>query len=300
MSSSIGFIGLGAMGLPMALNLLSEQPGLKVWNRNKEKAKSLIDLGAEPAASPSDCCTLGGIVISMVSDDQALMDISSGPRGIIGALGPGGIHISCSTVAPSTLKTLAERHAALGEALVAAPVFGRPDAAAARKLWILLSGPKAATERAADLLAPLGQGIHHLGDSIEAAAAMKLAGNFMILSAVESMGEAMMMAQRYGVDREGFADFFGRTLFAGPIYQNYGKQIATRRYHPAGFKLPLGLKDMRLVTQSAGAVNVPMPLADLLRNRLLESMAKKREEYDWTALELTIAEAAGESFDVKK
>jgi hypothetical protein len=294
MSSSIGFIGLGAMGFPMAQNLLTEQPGLKIWNRTIHKAETLIHLGAEPAGSPADVATPGGIVISMVSDDQALLDVSLGPRGLVGSLGPGGIHISCSTVAPSTLSILAERHAAHGETLVAAPVFGRPDAAAARKLWILLSGPATATERVAPVLAPLGQGIHQLGEKIEAAAAMKLAGNFMILSAVESIGEAMLMAQRYGVEREGFADFFGRTLFAGPIYQNYGKQIATRRYQPAGFKLPLGLKDMRLVSQAAGAVHVPMPLADLLRNRLLESVAKKREDYDWTALELNIAEAAGE------
>jgi len=296
MSSPLGFVGLGAMGFPMAQNLLLDHPGLKIWNRNKQKTVPLIDLGADPAASPADCASPGGIVMSMVADDQALQDICSGPKGLVGALGPGGIHISCSTVAPSTLSALARLHAVQGETLVAAPVFGRPDAAAARKLWILLSGPSVATERAATILAPLGQGIHPLGENIESAAAMKLAGNFMILSAVEGMGEAMLMAQRYGVDREGFADFFGRTLFAGPIYQNYGKQIATRRYKPAGFKLPLGLKDMRLVTQTAAAVNVPMPLADLLRNRLLESMAKNREDYDWTALEMTIAESAGESF----
>jgi len=297
MSSNIGFIGLGAMGLPMAHNLLRDHPGLKVWNRDKQKAEALIDLGAEPAASPADCATLGGVVITMLSDDEALLEVSSGSRGLVGALGPGGIHISCSTVAPSTLSALSERHAAHGEILVAAPVFGRPDAAAARKLWILLSGPRDGTQRASEILATLGQGIHDLGENIEAAAAMKLAGNFMILSAVEGMGEAMLMAQRYGVDREGFAEFFGRTLFAGPIYQNYGKQIATRRYQPAGFKLPLGLKDMRLVTQAANAVQVPMPLADLLRNRLVESLAKNRHDFDWTALELTIAEAGGESFE---
>lgn len=297
MHSSVGFVGLGAMGLPMANNLLEQYPGLKVWNRDHHKAAPLLEQGAQWAPSPGGCASLGGIVISMVADDQALLDVSNGSGGLIGALGPGGIHVSCSTVAPSTLTALAKQHAAHGETLVAAPVFGRPDAAAARKLWILLSGPEAATERVTPILSTIGQGIHPLGENLEAAAAMKLAGNFMILSAVEGMGEAMLMAQRYGVDREGFAEFFGRTLFSGPIYQNYGKQIATRRYKPAGFKLPLGLKDMRLVSQAAGAVNVPMPLADLLRNRLLESLAKNRDNFDWTALEMTIAEAAGETFE---
>jgi len=295
-SPSIGFIGLGAMGLAMAQNLLQDHPGIKVWNRSPQKTETLIQHGAQMALSPADCATPGGIVITMVSDDQALHDVCMGGNGLMGALGPGGIHISCSTVAPSTLTTLAEQHAKHGEHLIAAPVFGRPDAAAARKLWILLAGAREATARVIPILAPLGQGIHELGEQIEAAAAMKLAGNFMILSAVESLGESMMMAQRYGVDREGFAEFFGRTLFAGPIYQNYGKQIATRRYHPAGFKLALGLKDMRLVSQAAGAVQVPMPLVDILRNRLIESMAKQRQEHDWTALELSIAEAAGEDF----
>lgn len=294
MMPSIGFIGLGAMGLPMAKNLLDAGYPLKVWNRSRDKADALTAFGAEVVNSPRETATPGGIVISMVADDLALEAICEGSEGLVGALGPHGIHLSCSTVSPRTLLALEALHQAHGETLLAAPVFGRPDAAAAKKLWILLSGDARQQERVAELLGHLGQGMQALGGSVETAAAMKLAGNFMILSAVEVLGESMLLAERYGVPRATLADFFGRTLFAGPIYQNYGKQIAERRYRPAGFKLPLGLKDMRLVAQAAERVGVPMPVADLLKNRLVESMSKGRSDLDWTAIELSIADAAGE------
>jgi 3-hydroxyisobutyrate dehydrogenase-like beta-hydroxyacid dehydrogenase len=294
MSTHIGFIGLGAMGLPMAKNLLKAGHTLSVWNRTPEKAQELATLGAQVASTPRGVIEAGGIVISMVAHDSALLDITLGPDGILGALGPDGIHISCSTVAPDTVKTLAEQHEAQGERLLAAPVFGRPDAAAAQKLWILLSGDEGAQKRVTPILEAMGQNVQSLGGQVEAAAALKLAGNFMILSVVESMGEGMLLAERHGVSRQTYAEFFGRSIFACPIYQNYGKQVAERRYRPAGFKLPLGLKDMRLVTRAAEKVGVPMPLADLLKNRLIESLAKNRADIDWTGMELSIADSAGE------
>ncbi len=291
--SRLAFIGLGAMGLPMAGHLLDHPAGLTIWNRDTTKAADLVTRGATLAVSPAAAVTRGGIVLSMVADDAALRSISSGPEGLIGHLGAGGVHVSCSTVSPDTLRWLAAEHARHGEHLVAAPVFGRPDAAAAKRLWILSAGPAAACQRVAPVLALLGQGIQPLGEEHAAAAALKLAGNFMILAAVESMGEAMLMAQKFGVERQAFAEFFGRTLFACPIYQNYGQQIAQRRYQPAGFRLRLGLKDMNLVSQAAGQVQVPMPLVDLLRQRLTTAMAHGRGESDWTALELGIADSAG-------
>ena len=290
---NLAFIGLGAMGLPMASNLLDHVPGLRVWNRDAAKAAPLLARGAQLASSPAAAVTPGGIAFSMVADDAALRSISGGADGLVGRLGTGGIHVSCSTVSPATLRWLAAEHARHGEYLVAAPVFGRPDAAAARRLWILLAGPEAACQRVQALLALLGQGVQALGPDHAAAAAFKLAGNFLILSAVESLGEAMLLAEQHGVARQDFADFFGRTLFACPIYQNYGAQIAQRRYQPAGFRLRLGLKDMNLVSDAAAQVKVPMPLVDLLRQRLVGAMARDRGELDWTALELGIADAAG-------
>jgi 3-hydroxyisobutyrate dehydrogenase-like beta-hydroxyacid dehydrogenase len=293
MNPPLGFLGLGAMGQPMAANLLAQGHTLRIWNRDSAKGSELVAAGAIRAATPASAAEPGGIVISMLADDRALLDISAGPDGLVGRLGAGGVHVSCSTVAGSTLDSLAARHAEHGEVLVAAPVFGRPEAALARKLWVLMAGPQPARARVAPILAQLGQRVVDLGETLAAAAAMKLAGNFMILAAIESMGEAMLLAERHGVARETFAEFFGQSLFACPIYQNYGRQIATRRYRPAGFRLPLGLKDIRLVQDTAAQVNLPMPLADLLRNRLMESVSRGRSELDWTALELSIANAAG-------
>ncbi len=290
----LGFVGLGAMGLPMAQHLLAHPGGLRVWNRDPAKADSLIAAGATLAASPSDTAEPGGVVFSMVADDAALRAVSTGPAGLVGRLGAGGIHVSCSTVSPDTLRDLARQHAEHGEHLLACPVFGRPDAAAAKKLWVLMAGPAEACARVEPLLSLIGQGAQALGQDHAAAAALKLAGNFMILAAVESIGEAMLMAEQHGVARTDFATFFGRTLFACPIYQNYGMQVAQRRYQPAGFRLRLGLKDMNLVSQAAAQVQVPMPLVDLLRQGLTGAMAKGRGEFDWTGLELGIAEAAGQ------
>ena len=198
-----------------------------------------------------------------------------------------------STIAPATARRLSGHHKAFGASYVAAPVFGRPEAAAARKLWICISGPRAAKERAEPVLKALGQGVFDFGEDPGAANVVKLSGNFMIAAAMEAMAEAFALAQKNGVDRSAVADLFGQTLFACPVYQNYGKTIAQERYSPAGFRLPLGLKDVDLVLQTAAASRMPMPVASLLHDRFVTAMAKGRESMDWSALALGVSEDAG-------
>ncbi|HEY9833059.1 MAG TPA: NAD(P)-dependent oxidoreductase [Stenomitos sp.] len=293
MNNIVGFIGLGSMGFPIAMNLVESDYKLHVYNRTPQKAQPLVDKGAELGNSPADVVKPGGIVISMLANDQALEDIFLGEHGILEKLGSGGVHISMSTVSPTTAQNLAQQHEQQGSHYLAAPVFGRPDAAAARKLWICLSGNGAAKERVMPLLNLLGQKVFDLGEQVGAANVVKLSGNFLIISAIEAMAEAFTLAEKNGIDRSQVAELFGQTLFACPIYQNYGRMIAQEQYEPAGFKLALGLKDVELALQTAKESQMPMPLASLVRDRLISSIAKGRGEIDWTGLALSVSEEAG-------
>ena len=293
MNNIVGFIGLGSMGLPIAMNLLESGYKLRVYNRTLQKAQPLVDKGAELGKSPADVVEPGGIVISMLANDQALEDVVLGENGILEKLGNGGIHISMSTISPTTAQNLAQQHEQKGTHYLAAPVFGRPDAAAARKLWICLSGNGAAKERVLPLLNVLGQKVFDFGEQVSAANVVKLSGNFLIISAIEAMAEAFTLAEKNGIDRNQVAELFGQTLFACPIYQNYGRMIAQEQYEPAGFKLALGLKDVELALQTAKESQMPMPFASLVRDRLISSIAKGRGDIDWTGLALGVSEEAG-------
>ena len=293
MSDTIGFIGLGQMGEPMARNLMRAGFKLRIYNRTPEKGAALIGEGASAATRPSDAVEPGGIVVSMVANDNALEEIVVGDGGFGAALGQGGVHVSMSTVSPATARRLVELHGRYGSTYVAAPVFGRPEAAAARKLWVCAAGAQAAKERVRPVLEALGQGIYDLGEDPGGANVVKLAGNFLILSAVEAMAEAFTLAQKNGVDRAAVAKLFGETIFACPIYQNYGRIIAAEVFEPAGFKATLGMKDINLVLDTAEASSTPMPLASMLHGRLLSALAKGRHELDWTAIALESTEAAG-------
>lgn len=287
---SIAFIGLGAMGAPMAENLVAAGFEVTVYNRSKAKASGLAAKGAAVATSPAQAVQSGAIVVTMLANDAALEAVTLGEGGFAETLGQGGLHISMSTVSPETSRRLAAEHAKRGSLFLAAPVFGRPEAAAVKKLWICQAGPAEAKSRAKPVLDAIGQGIHDFGDDPGAANVVKLSGNFLILSAVEAMAEAFAMAEKNGIDRKALAGFFGQTIFGCPIYQNYGRIIADRAFEPAGFKLELGMKDVRLVRDVAETAEQPMPLADLLHARLLSALAKGRGSLDWTAIELSSAE----------
>ena len=293
MSETIGFIGLGGMGSAMAASLLKAGFELRVYNRTPEKARSLVELGAVQVNSPAEVAEDGGIVVSMLTNDAAVSDVAFGENGFGSTLGSGGLHVSMSTIAPDTSRRLAEQHAENQSHFVAAPVFGKPDAAAAQKLWIATSGPFAAKARIQPLLEAIGQGVYDFGDDPGAANVVKLAGNFLLGAAIEAMGEAYTLAQKSGIPRSAVHELFSSTIFNCPVYKNYGKLIAEEHYQPIGAVPSLIRKDFGLVLQEAKTSNVPMPLASLVHDRLTAMVAKGREDRDWAGFAGEISESAG-------
>jgi 3-hydroxyisobutyrate dehydrogenase-like beta-hydroxyacid dehydrogenase len=293
MSMEAGFIGLGSMGLPIATNLAAAGVKLRVNNRTAAKADPLLEKGAILAANPGDAATAGGIVMTMLADDAAVESVVMGAHGIAARLGRDGIHVSLSTISPATSRRLASYHAEHENTYIAAPVFGRPDAAAARQLVVCTSGPAAAKDRVRPLLEAIGRIIYDYGEDPGAANVAKLTGNFLIIAALEAMGEAFAMAEANGIDRIEVAEMLGKTLFACPVYQRYGEMVAAKRHTPAGFALKLGLKDTDLILKTGGDAHVPMPIASLVRDRLVAALAHGRGEMDWSALALGALDDAG-------
>jgi 3-hydroxyisobutyrate dehydrogenase-like beta-hydroxyacid dehydrogenase len=290
---TIGVVGLGGMGSGMASRLLEAGYKVRVFNRTQAAADPLVAKGAERAATPAEAVEPGGLVITMVANDAALESVAVGEGGFLARLGRDGVHISMSTISVALARSLAERHGTLGGHWVAAPVFGRPEAAASGKLWIIHSGPAAAKGRIRPVLERLSQGIWDAGEAPDAAPAAKLAGNFLIASATEAMGEAFALLQKSGVDARIFHDMMGKSIFAAPIYQNYGRFILDRAFSPPGFKLTLGAKDVGLALAAGAETQTPLPLASLLRDRFTTSIAQGRGDLDWTSIALNAARDAG-------
>lgn len=278
---NVGFAGLGAMGRPMAANLIDAGQRVRVWNRSRGPVEELLRKGAEAAAEPRDA--FGEVLISMLADDAAVRQVVL-DSGILEAAPRGGIHVNMATISVGLTEELTEAHRRRGLHYIAAPVFGRPEAAASRQLNIVAAGESSALDRVQPLLDAMGQRTWRLGAEPREAAAAKLAGNFLIAAAIECMGEAVVMAERYGVRPAALLEILGSTLFAAPVYRNYGTLIADRRYQPAGFRLELGLKDVRLALAAAESARTPMPVASLLRDHLLEAIAQGDGELDWAAL----------------
>jgi 3-hydroxyisobutyrate dehydrogenase-like beta-hydroxyacid dehydrogenase len=282
MKTKIGFIGLGNMGINMAKNLISAGYHLQVYNRTISKADELDSASITKCKSPAEAASGVQIVITMLADDAVVSETVFGEDGILATLPKNGLHISMSTISADIARQLAKHHADAGSSYLAAPVFGRPEAAAAKKLWVCVSGSQQAKEIAKPVLENLGQGIFDFGDEVAGANVVKIAGNFMIMSSMEIMAEAYTLAEKNGLDRLKVAEFFGATLFNAPIFQNYGRLIANKQYEPAAFKAKLGYKDARLAFKLSQQSETPMPIATALHNRLLTAVAKGWGEKDWT------------------
>lgn len=289
----IGFIGLGNMGAGIAANLVRTRHDVAVWNRSLERAEPLVDAGATAANSPKDAATGRDVVFTMLADDSALESVLAGDRGLLAGLAPGALHVSMSTIAVATADRIAAAHRAQGQRFLCAPVFGRPEAAAAAKLFVIAAGEPAALQTATPLLSVLSQRVFYVGVLPSAASLVKLCGNFMILSAIESLGEAMALAEKGGVPNQQLLEVLTGTLFDAPVYRTYGAILAAERFRPAGFAAPLGLKDMRLVAQSAESLRVPMPLLSLLRDHLLQTIAQEGDDIDWSAIARVSKKNAG-------
>ena len=287
-----GFIGLGNMGKAMARNLIRAGHQLIVYNRTQRRADELAVEGATVAASPAEACA-PGVVMTMLADDTALEETVFGKGGIRDALPQGGVHVSFSTISVALARCLAESHRVRGQAFVASPVFGRPQAAETAKLLLVAAGPEDAVQRCRPLLEAVGDRLFVLGQDAAAANALKLGGNFLIASMLEVLGEAFALMRKSGVDPARFLEIVNGSLFRSPVYENYGKIIVDEKYEPAGFKMRLGLKDVRLILSAGEAANVPLPLASLIRDRLISGIARGYGETDWSAVAKVAAADAG-------
>lgn len=287
----VGFIGLGAMGSAMASNLVAAGHAVTVWNRSAEAAAPLESLGARRASSP-ERAVLGEAVCSMLANDQAVREVFL-DGGLLDAMDPGTVHVNHATISVALARELAEAHAARGIDYVAAPVFGRPDAAAAAKLNIVAAGQPAALEKVRPLLDAMGVKTWPMGDDPVRSNVVKIAGNFMLASAIEAMAEASTLTRAYGVEAGDFLEVMTSTLFSAPAYQGYGRLIAEQRYSPAGFAMPLGLKDVGLALVAGEGRRVPLPFAGVLRENFLDALAHGGESLDWSALALVAARRAG-------
>jgi 3-hydroxyisobutyrate dehydrogenase-like beta-hydroxyacid dehydrogenase len=289
---TVGFIGLGSMGSAIAASLLKAGFGLRVYNRTAEKAQPLLERGATLASSPAEAVEPGGIVVTMLTDDRAVDDVTFGANGILERLGA-GVHLSMSTISPRTARRLARLHGERGSSYVASPVFGKPDVAAQGKLWIASSGEAAARTRGRPIQEAVGQRVVDFGDDPGAANVIKLAGNFMFGAAIEAMAEAFTLCQKHGVPRRQAYEFFTQTLFDCPTYHAYGELIASENYRPVGARPSLIRKDFGLILDAADEQLVAMPLADLVHERLTATVAKGRDDADWAGFAREVSEGAG-------
>jgi 3-hydroxyisobutyrate dehydrogenase-like beta-hydroxyacid dehydrogenase len=287
----ISFLGLGNMGRAMAKNLLKARFDLTVWNRTAERADELVAAGAKRAATIAEA-SRADIVITMVADDTALESLMF-EGGLLDLLPRGAIHVSMSTVSVRLAQRLTTAHEERGTTFVSAPVFGRPEAAAAAKLFIVAAGPDTALERCQPLFDAMGQRTFRCGPRPPAANVVKLSGNFLIAAVIEGLAEAIAFVRKEGIDPHFYMDLLTNTLFTAPVYKTYGGLIADERYRPAGFKLPLGLKDVTLTLDAAREVRVPLPIASLVRDRMIAGLAQGHEEEDWSVLGALAARDAG-------
>jgi 3-hydroxyisobutyrate dehydrogenase-like beta-hydroxyacid dehydrogenase len=288
----IGFIGLGNMGSAMAANLIKAGHEVIVYNRSRGKVDVLAAEGARPAGSIAEACG-GDAVVTMLANDDAVAAVTFGEGGIVGSLVPGATHVSSSTVSVSLAEKMTAAHAEAGQRFVAAPVFGRPEAAQAAKLFVVAAGEAAAVQAVSPVFDAVSQRTFVVSEEPKAANLVKLSGNFLITSVIESLGEAMALVGKAGVDKHQYLDILTSTLFGAPIYKTYGALIAGQTFEPAGFAASLGQKDIRLVLAAAEELRVPMPVASLIRDRFLTLLARGGADLDWSAIGALAAWEAG-------
>lgn len=286
----IGFIGLGAMGTAMAANLSKAGMDVTVYNRTRERAEPLEAAGAKVADRATDAVT--DVVVTMLADDRAVERVLF-EDGVLAAMPRAAVHVSMSTISVALAERLTQAHADQGSMFVSAPVFGRPQAAAAAELFIVAAGPPTVIESLDAVFRALGRRTYVVGEAPSAANVVKLAGNFLIASVIESLGEAFALVRKAGVDQAAFHEVITTSLFSSPVYQVYAGIISRQKYRPAGFKLPLGLKDVGLVLAAAQQFETPMPVASIIRDHFLAAIARGDGDADWAALAKLSAENAG-------
>lgn len=294
----IGFIGLGNMGAAMAENLLTAGHSVTAYNRSRAKVDALVAAGARPAHTVAEACR-GEVVMSMLADDDAVAAVTFGDDGILATLRAGAVHVSSSTISADLARRLTEAHADAGQRFVSAPVFGRPEAAAARMLFVVAAGDADVLQTLSPVFEAVGQRTFVVADEPMTANLVKLSGNFLIASVIESLGEAMALVGKAGVDKQTYLEILTSTLFGAPVYQTYGGLLARDEFEPAGFAATLGLKDVRLVLAAGEDLRVPLPIASLLRDRFLTLLANGGGALDWSAVGALASWEAGGSSPVR-
>jgi 3-hydroxyisobutyrate dehydrogenase-like beta-hydroxyacid dehydrogenase len=289
----LGFVGLGNMGSGIARNLIKAGHTLTVYNRTKSRAEELQPLGAKVAGTPGDAASDAEVVITMLADDHAMEAVVFGPGNILESLPSAAVNVGMSTISVALSRRLAALHNEKRQRYIAAPVFGRPDAAAAGKLFIVAGGAADQIERCQPLFTAIGQKTFVAGEEAFAANVFKLAGNFMITTVIESLSEAFALIRKSGLDSNRFLEVLTESLFTSPVYRNYGAMIAADKFEPVGFKLPLGFKDNKLVLTAAEEVAVPMPMANLVHDRFVTAIAQGMSNSDWAAIARISAQDAG-------
>jgi 3-hydroxyisobutyrate dehydrogenase-like beta-hydroxyacid dehydrogenase len=280
----VGFIGLGSMGTRMSRNLIKAGHDLVVYNRTRSLAHEMRSLRAKVADSASEAAVGAEALITMLADDRAVQDVIFEPGAAIESLPEGAVHISMSTISVDLSRKLAKSHADKHQNYIAAPVFGRPDAAATGKLFIVSAGPRESIEKCRSLFAAMGQKTFTISEVAPAANLVKLSGNFLITTVIESLAEGFALMRRAGVDPQKFLEVLTESMFSAPVYKTYGGIIASEKFEPVGFKLPLGFKDNRLLLAAAEEASVPMPMASLMHDRFVAALAQGLESADWSAI----------------
>jgi 3-hydroxyisobutyrate dehydrogenase-like beta-hydroxyacid dehydrogenase len=306
MAETIGFVGLGQMGRQMAGRLLKAGISLRVWNRTRRNAEDLEGAGGNPRVSatataaatvkvcdsPREVATGVEIVVSSLADDRAVHDVVRGNDGLLGGLGPGAIHVGTSTISYALAATLAEAHAARGSVFVASPVLGRPEAAEHGLLWLLTGGDATAIARCQPVFAAIARGQVHLGTQPQALLG-KIVANFMIAGTIELLAEATALGAKGGIAPKDLVAMLGGTLFGSSIVTGYGARIAAGTYQPAGFRMALGLKDVELALSAGHELRAPLPVAGIVRDHIIEALARGYDAWDWSGLAAIVHQAAG-------
>ena len=295
LDASIGFVGLGHMGSAMAANLAAGGCRVIAYTRRPDRAAEIRALGLEPKLSIADLFDCD-FVISMLPDDAAVREAvfgKAGEDGLAAGLKPNAVHLSMSTISTAAAGEFATEHRKHRQCYVAAPVFGNPDAAKARELFIIAAGARDPLDRCRPLFNLIGQRTFVIGSDPESANLVKIVGNAMMATTLEMLGEALALVRKRRLDPAAVLGILTSTMFGSRIHKIYGAKIVAQRFVPSGFVLPLALKDVRLALAEAEAANVPMPSVSVVRDRMITGLAHGYAELDWSALGLVAAEAAG-------
>ncbi|UJR86692.1 NAD(P)-dependent oxidoreductase [Sandaracinus amylolyticus] len=287
---TVAFLGLGHMGRGMVASLQRAGLGVRAWNRTPGRVAPSD--GLELCATPREAVRDVALVITSLADDTAVRDATLGREGFLDAMTPDAVHVGTSTISWTLAQELSDAHARRGTHYVAAPVLGRPDAAERGALTVLVGGEPAVVARARPIFDAIGGSTLDTGTAAHAHLT-KIIANFAIASTIELVGEATALGEKAGIPPERLVEVLGKTVVASPILRGYGERIARGELEPAGFRLELGLKDVSLALAASTQLRAPLPIASLLRDHILEGIAKGRGQQDWAALATVAREAAG-------